>query len=328
MLGWRLLPARLPGKPDRGRISLHDLTTYRGALVAVGATDDGALGMIWSSTDGEVWKSIAGSTPLEGLLFRSVAVGEPGIVVLGWAETDDVAMFSPDGIAWTRQPLPGSRGQPLLAAAWRAGRYVAVGGGVGGPGTAASWTSEDGRTWTPVSIIGSGTQALLTSVAAGPDGFVVDGMEGGHASIWTSPDGKAWQRSDLPGTPIDEPGRLRYAGGHFLFPVDGGGLWTSPDGQRWSHTTVPGFGVGVFDVAAIPGGFVAVGRSSGETGAVAVAHADLTGWTLLPTDPVFSEALVSSIAVSPDGSNLVGVGLGGVDGEVFLLADPARLVDP
>jgi hypothetical protein len=305
------------------------MAPFQGSLVAVGATDD-ALGVIWSTTDGETWKSIAGSTALDGMLLYAVAVGDPGIVAVGWSESDAIALFSPDGISWSRQQLPGSHpGSSIEAVAWQRGRFVAVGGG-GEPGAAVSWMSTDGRDWTRVSIIEEGNQASLNSVAAGPDGFVADGMDRGHAAVWTSSDGNAWQRTDLPGSTADDPGRLRYADGHFFLPVTGGDLLSSTDGQRWVRTTVPGFGVGVFDVAAIPGGFIAVGRSSegSQPGVVATADSDVTRWTLQPADPVLDGALASSVLAWPDSAHLVGIG-SSISGEsVFLLANPAALVNP
>jgi hypothetical protein len=305
------------------------VTTFRGSLVAVGATDD-ALGVIWSSTDDEVWKSIAGATPLDGMLLYAVAVGDPGIVVVGWTDNGAVVLFSPDGISWSRQQLPGSHpGSSIESVAWRQGRFVAVGGG-GEPGATVSWMSDDGRTWTRVSIIEEGNQASLNSVAAGPDGFVADGGFRGHAAAWTSPDGTAWKRSDLPGQLDGDSGRLRYVGGRFLLPVGAGDLWSSTDGRRWIKTTVPGFGVGVFDVAAIPGGFVAVGRSSegSQPGVVATADSDLTRWTLQPDDTALYGALASSVLVSPDSAYVVGVGMSIYGESVFLLADPSALVSP
>jgi len=291
--------------------------------------------VIWSSPDGEVWRSIAGATPLDGVHLQAVAAGDPGIVVVGWSETDAVALFSPDGISWSRRPLPGSHpGSSIVSVAWHQGRFVAVGGG-GEPGAVVSWMSDDGRTWVPVSIFAEGNQASLNSVAAGPDGFVADGMYRRHPATWTSPDGKGWKRSDLPGSTAADPGRLRFAGGRFFLPLAGGELLSSTDGQHWSRTTVPGFGVGVFDVAAIPGGFVAVGRSSEGSepipgsyipGVVATAEGDLTRWTLQPADAVMSGALPSSALVSPDGRYLVGVGMS-ISGEsVFLLPDPSVIL--
>ena len=332
-MGWRVVATR----SDLATASLKDMTTFRGSLIAVGTATDAPLGVIWSSPDGEVWTSIAGATPLDGASLNAVAVGDPGIVVVGWSETNAVALFSPDGTLWSRQQLPGSHaGSSIVSVAWRQGRFVAVGGG-GEPGAVVSWMSDDGRTWVPVSIFAEGNQASLNSVAAGPDGFVADGMYRRHPAIWTSPDGKAWKRSDLPGSTADDPGRLRFAGGHFFLPLiflplSGGDLLCSTDGQRWSRTTVPGFGVGIFDVAVIPGGFVAIGRSSEGSepipgsyvpGVVATADGDLTRWTQQPADAAMSGALASSALISPDGTYLVGVGMS-ISGEsVFLLPKPS-----
>jgi len=324
-IGWRAIST----PSDLGSAQLRDLAPFQGSLVAVGATDD-ALGVIWSTTDGQAWMSSAGPTTLDGMLLAAVAVGDPGIVVVGWSETDAIALFSPDGISWSRQQVPGSHpGSSIVAVAWQRGRFVAVGGG-GEPGAAVSWMSTDGRVWTRVSIIEEGNQESLNGVAAGPDGFVVDGTHRGRAAVWTSSDGNAWKRTDLPGSTADDPGRLRYAGGHFFLPVTGGDLFTSTDGQLWLRTTVPGFGVGVFDVASIPGGFIAVGRSSegSQPGVVATSDGDLTRWTLQPADPVFDGALAVGALAWPDGAQLVGIG-NSLSGEsVFLLADPAALVNP
>jgi hypothetical protein len=318
--GWRLLPTQA----DLGHARLYDMTTLRGVLVAIGSTD-GGMGVIWSSTDGQIWKSIAGTTPLDGLRLRAFAVGDPGIVVVGEADTNAVILFSPDGLVWSREQVPGGHpGSSAISVAWGHGRFVAVGGG-GEPLAAVSWSSADGRAWARISIIQEGTQSSLTSVVAGPDGFLADGMEGGRAALWASLDGTAWTPSSLPGSPTDEPGRLRYTGGHFILPVfSAGGVWSSTDARHWVRTTVPGF-ADVFDVTAIRGGFVAVGASS-DTGAVAIADSRLTGWTLLPADPVFSAAIASTVAISPDGAYLVGVGAGSESLNTYLFADPSRLL--
>jgi hypothetical protein len=323
--GWRVVSTRSDLGPGR----LKDVTTFRGSLIAVGATDAG-LGVIWSSADGEVWRSIAGSTPLDGIVLQSVAAGDAGIVVVGWSDGGAVVLFSPDGVSWASEPLPGShRGSSIESVAWRQGRFLAVGGG-GEPFAVVSWRSEDGRVWKPVSIVAEGNQASLNSVAAGPSGFVADGMHGGHGVVWVSTAGETWSRVDLPITAADDPGRLRYAGGKFFLPVSGGGVWISTDGQHWSKTTVPRFGVGVFDIAAIPGGFVAVGRSSegSEPGVVASADSNLTRWTLLPADPALDGVLAAAVLVSPNRAYLVGVGMSLSDESVFLLADPSSLVSP
>ena len=191
-----------------------------------------------------------------------------------------------------------------------------------------AWTSIDGTTWTPLSILKRDEPASLNSVAAGPSAFVIDGMEGGQPMIWTSRDARTWTKDTLPGSPNDDAGRMRYTGGRFIFSIAGGGLWTSIDGRDWTKTVVPGFGVGAFDVTAIAGGFVAVGRSfeDNQPGAVAVADTNLTHWRVLPLDPVFDGGIAASVTVSPDGAYVVGVGFQIDNRSVFLFANPSRLL--
>ena len=306
---------------------LRDLTTFRGSLVAVGASD-ASLGRIWSSPDGEAWTSISGSIALDGMRLNSIAVGEQGIVVVGWMDSGAVALFSPDGISWSRRPLPGSHpGSSAMSVAWRDGRYVAVGGG-GEPNAAVSWQSDDGRSWTRVAIVTEGDQESLSSVVAGPAGFVAAGTRGGHGTTWTSADGQAWTRTDLPDSTGADPGRIRFIDSTLFLPDAESMLWTSSDGRHWARTTVPGFGVGVFDVAAIPGGLIAVGRSSdgSESGVVATAGSDSMVWTTQPIEPARGGALEAAILMAPDGRKLIGVGMNISGDTVFSLANPGSLL--
>ena len=122
--------------------------------------------------------------------------------------------------------------------------------------------------------------------------------------------------------------RMRYANGQFLVPA-GSRVWSSTDGRAWSRTTVPNQGNDVFDVAAVPNGFVAVGRSSAGDQRVEVAVADpnLSAWTALPEDPAFAHALALAILPSPAGDRLVGVG-NSETGESILVADLSILTQP
>jgi hypothetical protein len=323
-IGWTLLRPQ----PELGSAHLQDIATFRDALIVVGATE--SLDVLWSSKDARVWTSIGNPTALAGLQLRSIAVGDPGIVVVGWSDTAAIALFSPDGTSWSRRELPGSHpGSSAVSVAWGRGGFVAVGGG-GEVDATVAWSSPNGLDWTAVTILKSGQSVSLTGVAAGPDAYVVDGMQSDHPVIWRSIDARTWVQTDLPGTPNDDAGRMRYTGGHFIFPITAGGIWSSTDGQHWTKTIVPGFGVGAFDVTAIPGGFVAVGRSSEGTqpGAVAVADPGLTRWILRPEDPLFETAIPSRVTVSPDGSYVVGGGIGATGGSIFLFADPSRLLSP
>ena len=93
--GWRIVPT----PTDAGTGRARDVASYEGALIAVGASEAGH-GFIWGSADGEAWLSIAGSTPLDGVILDTVAVGDPGVVAAGWNDAGAVALFSADGTSW------------------------------------------------------------------------------------------------------------------------------------------------------------------------------------------------------------------------------------
>lgn len=322
---WRILPAQ----SDLDHAFLQDITTFCGSLVAVGFGNAEAAGVIWSSADGEVWRSLAGPTSLDGTLLCGVAVGDPGLVAVGRTADDPVALFSVDGATWSSSRLPGG-GRSAESVAWRGGRFIAVGRGTEQMATIA-WTSLDGRTWTGLSTTEEGCEDF-SGIVAGPDGFVASRSCSGHTAVFASTDGSAWTRTDLPG-PADGsgiPGRLRYVSRRFLLVVGASDVWTSTDGQHWIKTTVPGvFSGSVHDVAAIPGGLVAVGSSDGNhTNVVATADSDLTRWTLQPADTAIDGAMADAVLVSPGGEYLVGVGHSVSGGSVFLLADPSALVRP
>ncbi|HKB28593.1 MAG TPA: hypothetical protein VKC59_06185 [Candidatus Limnocylindrales bacterium] len=298
-------------------------------MFAVGADEDANGAALWSSPTGEAWKS--SSAQLGGQVLLSVAVGDPGIVVVGPTQTGAVAFSSGDGVRWARHLLPGSApGSSALAVAWGQGRFVAVGSG-GDPNAVASWTSTDGFSWVPLSIVEEGVGAELHAVAAGPAGFVVAGSEpdhGGHwtFAVWTSADGVLWQKPDALAEPSVDVSRIRYVGGHFLLSRAGGQVWASNDLRTWTETTVPGFG-DIFDFASILGGIVAVGRAgdASESGVVALTDNDLKTWTVLPGAGLPGGFSASAITLSPDGRLLVGVGSGGSPGSVVVFNDAARL---
>lgn len=322
---WRVISTR----ETLGPAHLMEMTIFREALVAVGAIDD-ARGVIWSSSDGEVWTSIAGSAPLDGVRLRTVAAGTPGIVVAGSIESDAIAMFSPNGTTWSSAELPGShRGSSIVSIAWGPDGFVAVGGG-GEPEAVVAWRSTDGLAWAPVSLFEEGHAASLNSVVRGPNGFLADGLYDGHPATWGSSEGVSWDRHDLPGTDDDDPGRLRFAGGRYFLPASDGRIWSSLAGREWVSMSVPGFGIGMLDIVGIPGGFVAVGRSSegSQPGVVATAGSDPTSWTLEPADPALGGVVISALRLLPDGVRLIGVGTSLSGESVFVLPDAGALLGP
>jgi hypothetical protein len=325
--GWQLLPMSALDGPA----FLGSVTTFHGALVAVGnATANAPRGAIWCSADALAWRTCPGMPSLEGTTLASIAVGEPGLVVVGASDAGAVALTSADGVSWSRIDLPDTKHLTANAIAWHDGRFVALGVDYETETSPTfAWTSADGRSWTRASNIEGKLPALVSGLVAVPEGFVAGGSLSGRVAIWTSRDGRAWTRSSPAGALRGDPGRLQLVAGHLFLPV-GQNLWTSSDARHWSMATVPGFGNGVFAVGAIPGGFVAVGRSSegDQPGVVAIAGADLSHWTLQPADPAFDGALALDVIMSPDGGHLVGVGNSIAGPSVFLHADPAGLLQP
>lgn len=133
---------------------------------------------------------------------------------------------------------------------------------------------------------GAGRNAMMTSVAAGPDGLVAVGSAWNSdkdqyiASAWTSDDGSSWER-----VPHDDA--------VFGSPTDGSNMWSVTTGGP---------------------GFVAVGGDHLGTGKGSVAavwtSTDGTEWQRVPHRDVFGrqEDDATMRAVTAGGSGLVAVG--------------------
>ena len=124
-------------------------------------------GEIWTSANGRTWhRANLGAVP-SGTHFQGAAVSSNGFVAVGATpiaatcahdstDTEKPALWSSrDGIAWVRDDLPGASPAPSLAmSAWRIGEgaLLATCQRSDGSGNVSSqsWTSTDGRTWTPV----------------------------------------------------------------------------------------------------------------------------------------------------------------------------------
>jgi hypothetical protein len=325
--GWRLLPSQ----PELGPAALLDLVTFHNALYAVGnATTDAAPGVIWTSTDGETWRSATGALSLEGIQINAVAAGASGIVAVGARNDHAVAVVSPDGVSWAVRRMPNGTAWDLQSVAAGPTGFVAVGNPTGDQLHGAAWWSADGRSWSAITSVEGSKYPNWDAVGASATRFVAVGTAGSKRATWISDDGRRWHRqASRSDQPSAARSRVRYANGQFLIP-SGSEVWMSPDGFTWTHQRIPGEGNDVFDVAAAPGGgLVAVGRSSegDQPGAVATSDPTTGAWTQLPQDPVFDHALILAILVAPDGTRLVGVG-NSETGESIFVADLSILVQP
>jgi len=271
-------------------VGIFDMTETPSGLVAVGfdpgEEDFRQNGAIFTSSDGVTWTRLAEDDPASNLgtvLIYGVTEGGPGIVAVGTGCEDDAEPCAP---------------------------YPTV------------WTSSDGASWnrsSPDPDVFGETGALEDVVnteygliAAG--GFYTFDEETAliQPTVWLSPDGIQWERVwqgeayDFTSAPVithsesgfqslaaNNEGRVVGVGsavngrGDFV-----GAIWTSTDGRDWERidkdsemfaSTTDSY-VAIQDVAAGPGGFVAVGSDGGTEVAIwhspdglSWARVDLTG---------------------------------------------------
>ena len=214
------------------------------------------------------------------------------------------------------------------------------------PAPSASTTggTSGGFTWQLVPSAQFGG-AELDRIEVLPDGLLaIGGPWGGPAvpsgstprpTLWRSTDGLAWRRlADSPafagtGGPYSRfdsiagvaPGRTGLVavgatneGDMSAFDAE---AWTSPDSVSWQRAVVSGAkDAAMNDVAAGPGGFVAVGidgHTSGGTqmvgsrGAAVWTSADGKRWTRLPTEADFAGAEMTRVIAGPSGYLAVGL---------------------
>ena len=176
------------------------LAAEGGTLVAVGTSGDPNYGPVgaWRWTQADGWQR-ATILPDDGGAMRAVVGSPRGFVAVGLDAHDAGARTwtSPDGMTWTAAPDQtafhhGTLPVRMQAIAAESSGFVAGGWRSDvGKGSAVSWTSPDGVTWTgPVWQI-SFSGAQITGVALGPTDVVAVGRTGypdnNQASAWVQP---------------------------------------------------------------------------------------------------------------------------------------------
>ncbi len=179
-------------------------------LGAVAPFDDvfyaaSAWGRVLASADGLTW----GSRSDEPGVWRDVAAGPPGVVVVG----DDAVLFSADGASFARVDL--GLGIDLFGVTWGPPGFVAVGT------SGARLFSADGQGW---DLVDTGGDKLVTAAWSGAE-YVATG----HQETWTSLDGQSW--APLPHKDLTSltrhQGELYGVTGPFVFrSADDGATWT------------------------------------------------------------------------------------------------------
>jgi hypothetical protein len=227
-----------------------------------------------------------------------------GYVAVGYAPPDWVplAWTSSDGDTWALHPMGSTEFTfPVAVATGGERTVVAVGRSGSEP---LAWTTRDGIAWDrhAVATIGDdGIPERMTTVAAGPNGFVAGGSAGPeladrHARFWHSVDGVTWMPS------ADDPAVFGNAEVRSITQFNGGFLavggvgsmqeptgsvaWISIDGSVWKRVEDPAFegGIAVSVTPAPWGGVVAVGSSIGRRNAAAWTSPDGLAWTRAPDE--------------------------------------------
>jgi lysophospholipase L1-like esterase len=280
--------------------------------------------------------------------MRDVAVGDSGLVAVGYDWYQGAVWTSPDGVSWSR--VDDFEGVLLDAVTtWDSG-LVAVGCESGdadyGCLSSSAYLSSDGASWTEMPHVFTNT--IVFSVTAGGPGLVAVGsvclnpspeaVARGHvmdepgcddraAAVWTSRDGVSWSR-----VPHDESvfgrGSMRAVtvGGPGLVAVghDGSGdravVWTSHDGLSWSrvpHDEEALGGAGMEAVTTWGSRTVAVGYDWSRGGTVMWVSSDGLSWSRMRGhESVFGGSRLRSVTAW--GSGLVGFG---GSGEVWTSSD-------
>lgn len=253
--GWIVQPFTVAGIEFIPRV--NDAIYAAGQYVAVGAE-----GIISTSPDGQTWTTRRTRQP--GVFndnFYGIAAGQNRLIVGGG---NDPLMRSDDaGVTWTAIP-----GLPNQFTAWNltyGPRWVSH---FGGSGSVRMNYSDDGLTWKPGLITGSGGNAS-TLTFGGLDGeplHVAAGAQfgGGSPQAMLSWDGRNWNAVEAVG--IDSYiEAIAYGSGVFVaVSQNGSRVWASLDGTHWEPAPagfLPAQIGGFRDVAYFQGSFYAVGTA-------------------------------------------------------------------
>ena len=250
-------------------------------FVAVGADFTPGAGEVlaWRSPDGASWEPVpiqGGGPP------RSVSVGGPGFVAVGWLGS---VWTSPDGAGWTEieydpqafgsilagfgavvlEGVAVAPGGWLSAVGWDALDPGGIDPAAGGERVGAAWHSADGLNWTRVAhdpaVFGEESGYVqINGVTPGGPGLVAVGAEADFAPHGFLFNNTAfWEPSTLEAEELLAEEGLR------------GAVWTSADGLAWRRVPsgqLPAQGEGntqLLSVAVGGPGLVAVGFT--KTGA-------------------------------------------------------------
>lgn len=262
---------------------IDSLLAFDGRYLALGFDQPPSHAAAWSSADGSAWQRVASLPAPQGSSISAAETGpDGGLVAVGTSGGAAAVWRTIDGLTWTLESLPAAPGagatESLTAVARAGAGYVAGGSVVSATGrTATLWRSADGVAWIRVAAgLPSGSSEVRgIATAVGTGTVVAVGISGderrGTAAVWRSTDeGSTWQSVSSPA----------LAGGRMLATVAGSG------------------------------GFVAVGETTDQAGAMAWTSADGLNWSSAADQPALSnggfQMVMTAVARDGDGYDAAG----------------------
>jgi|GEM_PF-537735 len=233
-------------------------------FLIVGDGTEYSVSLIATSPDGVTWtdRSIQTSRGL-----KQVTSGGSHYVAVGLTGTVLVSDYS---ILWSEVSHWLNSDTLLWAAAYGAGRYVAVGGWEDGD-PRRIFSSSDAVNW---EVNYSDLGSALWGVTYGAGTFVA---VGGYGEVFTSLDGISWAcqagfKSYF--------GDVAYGNSRFVITQYGGSIvWTSPDGLSWTQEPAIGGNSSINAITYAASSFVAVGYNNVTLEALALTSRDGKAWS-------------------------------------------------
>lgn len=210
--------------------------------VFVGREDNDNLG-IYTSDNGLNWNYSFILSPSSSGTFDFATNGSLIVGVRSY-EYSQTITTSTDGINWTNNK---QSGKYLSAGAidYGGGWFVTL------PtlkdGTAYSWRTQDGATWTAGAALPSGPRSYAGKALAYGGGKFVGITADTNYVVYTSNNGASWSYTSA--TPSKTMNNIKYVNGTFVILCDGGYIRTSTDGVNWVTTQITTNNDKFYDIA-------------------------------------------------------------------------------
>ncbi len=307
--GWTAQPSF---KAIFGTTLVNDVIWTGSFFIAVGGTKCA------TSPDGITWTNRPGFTSaFTGGVANAIGWNGSTLVVVG-GQPKCVVTSADNGVTWTARTVSDSVfAQSLLGPSkilWTGSKFVVIGSGGAGNGTAQCMTSSDGITWSGSNLSSiAGVNNMGQGLAWNGSVLFYNGIENTGASCAgaTSTNGVSWTlRTSFSSVTVNQmAGPAAWGNSKFVVSAPVSRIITSPDGITWTRqSNIP---VSTYSNNMIWTGtkFVQVGNCYGN--GFSTSPDGLT-WTTSPTFDAAFGASKTAMAVAWNGSMYVVVGQNGV----------------